>query len=118
MIFFILLGSFYFFPFNWFIEKSNKRPRCKITVFNGMGNKNISFEKFDTGIYEIKGVLGKSVLEYNSEKGVRFIESTCPNQICVKSGWTKNPFSVTCVPNGVSCEVQNGRDSGFDGIAR
>lgn len=54
---------------------------------------------------EIDGKLGKSVIEISKE-GVRFVDSCCPNHLCVKRGWVSKPGDLAaCVPNGVVVRV-------------
>ena len=48
----------------------------------------------------IHGKIGDMLLEFDKEKGVRVASSTCPCQVCVNYGWTKNE-TLVCVPNAV-----------------
>ncbi len=48
----------------------------------------------------IQGKTGNLIIEFDKEKGVRIASSTCPCQICVNSGWSRNE-ALVCVPNAV-----------------
>ncbi len=69
----------------------------------------------DTQVH-VHGALGESVLEV-VDGAVRFVESPCRHQICVRSGWHHNAGAVAaCVPNRISV-VLNGGESEFDAIS-
>ena len=53
-----------------------------------------------TQLLKIQGKIGEMHIDVNKEKGVRIASSTCPCQICVNSGWSKNE-ALVCVPNAV-----------------
>lgn len=41
---------------------------------------------------------------------VRIVESDCPNQVCVRTGWVSRPGrSIICVPNKVLVELRGSR---------
>ena len=48
----------------------------------------------------VQGKIGNMIIELDKEKGVRVASSTCPCQVCVNCGWTKNE-ALICVPNAV-----------------
>jgi hypothetical protein len=49
---------------------------------------------------------------------VAVIETPCPNQICVKTGFAgKNGFSIVCVPNKVSILIKGG-ERDIDALSR
>ena len=58
------------------------------------------------GIYEVQGVLGKTVFEIKDGK-VRIIDSPCQNKICVNQGWHT---PLVCLPNNVIITLQNASD--------
>ncbi len=84
----------------------------------GLGFETLNLETGQTmaiyGKESLKGKLGDSVVEFNPKLGARFVSSPCPNQTCVKMGWTKG-ISIICVPNGV---VLRPRKTEFDAISR
>ncbi len=56
-------------------------------------------------IVEVEGRIGESVIEISRE-GVRFVDSCCPNHLCMKRGWVSKPGDmVACVPNGIIVRV-------------
>ncbi|MBF0405757.1 MAG: NusG domain II-containing protein [Candidatus Riflebacteria bacterium] len=118
---FILL-SFAFFPYEIFYASSNGVAECQITVFrasenaSGYGKELVRHKK--SGIYEIDGNLGKSRIEFDEAGRVRFLDSACPNHVCVNSGWSSSYFALSCVPNGVVAEVKTSEKPKLDGISR
>ena len=54
----------------------------------------------------IQGKTGNLIIEFDKEKGVRVASSTCPCQVCVNYGWTKNE-ALVCVPNAVVVQPVN-----------
>ncbi|MBQ2594674.1 MAG: NusG domain II-containing protein [Candidatus Riflebacteria bacterium] len=69
----------------------------------------------------IHGKIGDMLLEFDKEKGVRVASSTCPCQVCVNYGWTKNE-TLVCVPNAVLIQPISGENEStsnkFDAISR
>jgi hypothetical protein len=50
--------------------------------------------------------------------GMRVIDSTCPEQICVHSGWIRKPGqSIICVPNQIVVELKGSQAAEYDGLA-
>lgn len=68
----------------------------------------------DQDIY-MDGRLGESHIQIKSGR-VRFIESPCPNKICIRHGWLKRQGAVSaCVPNQVMINI-TGADQEYDAI--
>lgn len=54
---------------------------------------------------QIEGERGKSILRIRDGK-IRFVDSSCTNKICVRSGWHSHAGAFTaCLPNKVSLEI-------------
>ncbi len=52
-------------------------------------------------LINIKGKIGNLLIEIK-DKRVRVVRASCPNKICVKTGWiSKNGEYIACVPNKV-----------------
>ena len=63
----------------------------------------------------IPGVLGNSHIRVLDGQ-VRFIDSPCPNKLCVHTGWlNQGGENATCLPNRVSLQIL-GSDPRFDSI--
>jgi hypothetical protein len=63
----------------------------------------------------VPGKLGNSHIQVRNGQ-VRFIDSPCPNKLCVHSGWlTQGGENATCLPNRVSLQIL-GSDPHFDSI--
>jgi hypothetical protein len=63
----------------------------------------------------VPGTLGDSHIRV-SDGQVRFINSPCPNKLCVHTGWlSQGGESAVCLPNRVSLQIL-GSDPRFDSI--
>mgnify|MGYP000924640535 CR=1 FL=1 len=52
------------------------------------------------------------------QDGVRVARSSCPDQVCVHTGWiTKAGQSAVCLPYRVSVRLEGSTDDNVDGIA-
>jgi len=72
----------------------------------------ISLTKDD--IYHVEDFLS---FEVNNSK-VRVIESTCPDKLCVKTGWINTPgIPIVCVPNKTMIIIES-KDSEMDLITQ
>ncbi|WP_455217406.1 NusG domain II-containing protein [Kaarinaea lacus] len=70
---------------------------------------------FQNQDYYVPGLLGESHIRVENGQ-VRFIDSPCPNKLCIHTGWIKQGGeNVTCLPNQVSVHIL-GSDTRFDTI--
>ncbi|NOX07910.1 MAG: NusG domain II-containing protein [Gammaproteobacteria bacterium] len=68
----------------------------------------------DQDIY-VTGPLGGSHLQIKSGR-VRFVESPCPNKVCIRHGWLERQGAVSaCVPNQVMINI-TGDNQEYDAI--
>jgi hypothetical protein len=67
----------------------------------------------NTGVYPldrdrdivVQGRIGRATLRI-ADGRVRFVDSPCPNKICIHAGWLRYGGEVAvCVPNGVSIRL-------------
>ena len=70
--------------------------------------ENIESDDF-TKFLTVQGKSGNLIIEFDKEKGVRVASSTCPCQVCVNSGWSKNE-ALVCVPNAVIIQTIKKRE--------
>lgn len=78
--------------------------------------ENVEPEKTKTII--IQGKMGNMILEFDQDKGARVASSTCPCQVCVNSGWSKND-ALVCVPNAVLIKaINSNKDNSVDAVTR
>ena len=60
---------------------------------------------------------GNVIIEV-SDEGARFLESNCPNKICIKQGWVKDCGDTTvCVPKHIAL-VMECREQDYDAISQ
>ena len=63
----------------------------------------------------VPGALGNSHIRVLNGQ-IRFIDSPCPNKLCVHTGWlSQGGENATCLPNRVSVQI-SGSDPRFDSI--
>ncbi|MGE4266220.1 MAG: NusG domain II-containing protein [Deferribacterales bacterium] len=60
---------------------------------------------------------GHVIIQVTSE-GARFLESDCPNKICIKQGWVKNcGDTAVCVPKHLAL-VMECKEQDYDAISQ
>lgn len=70
---------------------------------------------FQNQEYHVPGPLGDSHIRVQDGQ-VRFIDSPCPNKLCVHTGWVnQGGENIACLPNQVSVQVLS-TDPRFDTI--
>lgn len=63
---------------------------------------------------EIQGVNGLTVIEIRDQK-VRVISSTCPDKLCIHSGWIDRPGQMlVCLPNRVVVKIVSDEKQDID----
>ena len=71
---------------------------------------------------DVPGAMGGLRLTYAPDKGFRVESSSCPDGICVRSGYiSKAGQSIVCVPNEIIIRLLRGgreEEDGLDGILR
>ena len=95
-------------------------PHARITV-NGELHTLLPLE--GEGSYELRVGEGRMVIEYKDGR-VRVASSTCPNQVCVRTGWIGHPReAIACAPYKVLITIAGGsaadfeaEDPGYDAI--
>ncbi len=68
-------------------------------------NSKIEYKLPVWKVVKVKGKIGISVIEIKGKK-VRFLDSPCPDKVCVNSGWITSG-SVVCIPNEVQVIIKN-----------
>ena len=84
-------------------------------VISTHDNKRIILPLDKDDMIEVEGPLGINVIEIK-DKRARFVQSPCPNKVCIHSGWVEhnNDFAA-CLPNGVLLSIGNEHQE-FDAI--
>jgi len=92
-----VLSLYYFF---W--VGSSEASQLEIYV---NGEKRYIYNLSENNTISVEGKLGESVLEV-AEGKVRFIQSPCNTQFCIRSGWHEHAGGLAaCLPNGVSVHL-------------
>ncbi len=59
----------------------------------------------------------QNIIEIDGER-VRVLESSCPNQFCVHTGWiTEGYQTIACLPNSLLIRIVSGEDTKVDIIS-
>ncbi len=81
----------------------NKKEMLKVKIISPY--KNFFLKLSENRKIKIKGAKGYLILQIKNNK-VRVIYSTCPNKICVKSGWiSKKGEVIACIPNRIIVKI-------------
>ena len=87
-------------------------PERSDTLYVEADGREYAFSLSEDGIHEVEGAIGTTVIEIRDSEA-RIISSPCPNQTCVRSGWSG---TLCCLPNRVICTAGNG-EGGVDAIS-
>ena len=90
------------FSISIFLIKKGFSQKGNIILVNA-NNRHYEYSLEKEGIYEVEGLLGKTVFEIKNKK-VRIIDSPCPGKNCIKQGHS-NP--LVCLPNKVIITLEN-----------
>ncbi len=115
---FVLFFAILFFGFLFYLhlnpglfQTSTTEENLYINVINAHSNENRFFRLSEDQVIVEEGAVGKVVIEVKGNR-VRFKESSCPNQTCVKSGWVSSVGeTVTCAPNRIMIRIQQSKDN-------
>ncbi len=69
------------------------------------------------GRYTVAGRDGAVVFEVR-DGVVRCVASSCPDQVCVRSGSLTPSRPIVCAPNGVVASLTSSRGGGLDAVSR
>ncbi|MCK9479851.1 MAG: NusG domain II-containing protein [Firmicutes bacterium] len=73
----------------------------KVRLDNNETTHTFSVSQNEKVVFEISG------------GGIRFIQSDCPDKICIKSGWLSKPGqSAACLPNGIIIKIVSANKNG------
>lgn len=79
-------------------------------------SKVVRIIRLKPGIHETFAVPGQpNVTLEVSDSRIRFLESTCPDKICIRAGWLHRPGEMAaCIPNRVLLKITATGSSGTD----
>lgn len=97
-----------------FFRMHNNKSEYFVVEHNGTVLHKIS-ANIDT-VLNITTPEGSLVVKINGGKGA-IVQSSCPNKICVHTGWIDKPGqSVICIPNKITLYISGKSD--YDAILR
>lgn len=65
----------------------------------------------------LKGKIGISTIEWDSDGRYRFVQSACPSQVCVNTGWS-SVHPIICLPNAIIVEKLGSYNDKYDAFTR
>ena len=90
----ILISIFFIIPKN----HSERRLVAHVYVDNEFSQAISLYKSQQKDIHSPYGMLTVEV----KEQRIRVVHSTCPNKVCVHTGWiSKKNESITCLPNAI-----------------
>lgn len=90
-------------------------PATAAVVTTPAGERTISLSQ--NGDTVLTGRDGHTVTLRVENGKIRFLESDCPDRVCVNSGWlSRAGQTAACLPAGITVRVTG--DAGVDGISR
>ena len=115
IILIVLFVSVSSFVFIYLKTMGNNLPEVAQIKVNSQVVKTIELTEIETP-YEITVEGNFPVTLEISREGVRFVNSECPDRLCINSGLIKANQSAACLPAGVSVRVMAETASEIDGI--
>lgn len=104
-----IVGCYFLFDLSRDVEK------FVVIEIDGRNEKKIDLP--ENSIFDVYGKEGSIKVEISGRK-VRILDSSCPNKICVNSGWiNKNGESIICLPNRAIIKIL-GEEEKLDGTTR
>lgn len=91
----------------------NEEMRIVVRTMNGDTTEEVfacalsDIANKGTQYIDVDGQIGVSILEIDSEKGIRFVESPCRDKLCMGFGWVYDEEDfAACLPNGITVTVE------------
>ncbi|HOJ65145.1 MAG TPA: NusG domain II-containing protein [Spirochaetota bacterium] len=80
--------------------------------------ENFKYSLNENRTIVVNGKIGITIIEINNGR-FRFVESSCQNKTCVKTGWVSiSDYPIICLPNRVSAYIESNEEKDFDVITR
>ncbi len=101
--FFDILIILLFLYLSLFLNKINKSNSVEVEIRTK--NKKYFLNLYKNRKFKVKSNSGYLIVEIKDKK-VRVVKSTCPNKICIKTGWiSKKGETIVCVPNHIIIKI-------------
>lgn len=106
----VSLGSWLFLQ-----HSKTERPVARVT-HKGVCIRTIDLTKEGNFSFRVEGETLYNIVQVENGR-IRVLEANCPDQICVKRGWTESGAEpVVCLPNGLVIEIVSD-ETEIDGVA-
>ena len=89
----------------WFWPDANSSRQASFAEIS-VGSKRTTVSLYQSRILTFHGAAGASTLKIANGR-IRFLTSSCPNKVCVHSGWHHNVGVLACQPNGIVVELKS-----------
>lgn len=90
-------------------------PGARAVVATPQGETVLPLSRDGTFVFE--GRDGLSVTLQVEDGRIRFVESGCPDKVCVHTGWlSRGGQTAACLPAGVILRVEGGPDADAHGV--
>lgn len=89
----------------WYWPGANSSKQATMAEIS-VGSKRTIVSLYQSRILTLHGASGDSTLKIENGR-IRFLTSSCPNKICVHSGWHHKVGGFACAPNGIVVELKS-----------
>jgi len=113
----IILAAIALVAVSWIVMHRTPGTLAVVRV-DGKVVATVDLTSHEPQTLDVTGVLGPMVIVADGKGSIRVTESTCPDQICVRTTPARSPGDqVICVPNHVVITVE-GKGAGIDALAQ
>lgn len=113
----IILAAIALVAVSWIVMHRTPGTLAVIHV-DGKVVATVDLTSHEPQTLDVTGVLGPMVIVADGKGSIRVTESTCPDQICVRTTPARSPGDqVICVPNHMVITVE-GKGTGIDALAQ
>jgi len=101
--------------YSMYMDRIESLSKIAVIRYKDQTIRRINIDTVDKSMeFTVNGIYNNKILV---EKGrIRVIESDCPDQVCVRTGWlTKTGELAVCVPNRLMIKIE-GENLEIDGV--
>lgn len=113
----IILAAIALVAVSWIVMHRTPGTLAVVRV-DGKVVATVDLTSHEPQTLDVTGVLGPMVIVADGKGSIRVTESTCPDQICVRTTPARSPGDqVICVPNHMVITVE-GKGTGINALAQ